>query len=50
MRVAMEKYHIGWAMWDYQGGFSVVTKANGVTTPDPLILKALGLQMPKSQP
>ena len=49
MRAAMEKYHIGWAMWDYQGGFSVVTKANGVTTPDPLILKALGLHMPEAQ-
>ena len=46
MRVAMEKDHIGWAMWDYQGGFSVVTKANGVTTPDAGVLKALGLQMP----
>jgi aryl-phospho-beta-D-glucosidase BglC (GH1 family) len=50
MRTAMENVHIGWAMWDYQGGFSVVTKANGVTTPDPLILKALGLHMPEAQP
>ncbi|HEX4004955.1 MAG TPA: cellulase family glycosylhydrolase [Acidobacteriaceae bacterium] len=46
MRVAMEKNHIGWAMWDYQGGFSVVTKANGVTTPDAPILRALGLHTP----
>ena len=46
MRVAMEKNHIGWAMWDYQGGFSVVTKANGATTPDQDVLTALGLHMP----
>jgi aryl-phospho-beta-D-glucosidase BglC (GH1 family) len=47
MRVAMEKNHIGWAMWDYQGGFSVVTKANGATTPDEDVLTALGLHMPE---
>ena len=46
MRVAMEKNHIGWAMWDYQGGFSVVTKSNGATTPDQDVLTALGLHMP----
>lgn len=43
MRVALEKDHIGWAMWDYQANFGVVTKANGVTTADPEIVKALGL-------
>lgn len=47
MRVALEKNHIGWAMWDYQGGFSVVTKANGVTTPDLQVLQALGLHAPQ---
>ena len=46
MRVALETNHIGWAMWDYQGGFSVVTKANGTTTPDQDVLTALGLHMP----
>jgi len=46
MRVALEKNHVGWAMWDYQGGFSVVTKANGTTTPDQDVLTALGLHMP----
>jgi hypothetical protein len=30
MRVAFEKNHIGWAMWDYQTNFVVVTKTNGV--------------------
>ncbi len=43
VRSAFEKYGIGWTMWDYQGGFGVVTKAGGQTTPDNLILTALGL-------
>ena len=46
MRVAMEKHHVGWAMWDYQANFGVVTKANGVTTPDVRLLRALGLHAP----
>lgn len=45
MRVALEKNKIGWAMWDYQGGFGVVTKANGATTPDVHVLHALGLHV-----
>ncbi len=44
MRVAMEKRHIGWAMWDYQDNFGVVTKKNGTTTPDPAMVDALGLK------
>lgn len=48
MRVAFDKNHIGWAMWDYQGGFGVVTKKNGATTPDVQVLQALGLHAPQS--
>lgn len=48
MRVAFEKNHIGWAMWDYQANFGVVTKANGKTTPDAQVLEALGLHEPRS--
>jgi aryl-phospho-beta-D-glucosidase BglC (GH1 family) len=44
MRVAFEKHHIGWAMWDYQANFGVVTKNDGKTVPDPAIVKALGLK------
>ena len=47
MRVAFEKNHIGWAMWDYSGGFNVVTKQNGTSTPDEDVLTALGLHMPR---
>ena len=46
MRVALEKNNIGWAMWDYQTNFGVVTKANGVTTPDIAVLRALGRHAP----
>lgn len=44
MRVALEAHAIGWAMWDYQDNFGLVTKADGITTPDPTLLDALGLQ------
>lgn len=43
MRVALESHNIGWNMWDYQDNFGLVTKRNGVATPDPLLVDALGL-------
>jgi hypothetical protein len=30
-------------MWDYSGGFGVVTKKDGKAIPDEITLKALGL-------
>jgi len=47
MRVALESDHIGWAMWDYQASFGVVSKANGKTTPNLEVLEALGLHAPR---
>jgi len=44
MRTALEKHGIGWTMWDYGGGFSVVNKANGQAQADPDVVKALGLR------
>lgn len=44
MRKALEKHGIGWTMWDYGGGFSVVTKTNGQAQADPDVVKALGLR------
>jgi endoglucanase len=44
MRAALERHGIGWTMWDYAGGFSVVNKTNGHATPDAETVKALGLQ------
>ncbi len=43
MRVALERHHLGWAMWDYQTNFGAVTKKDGVTTPDEQVIRALGL-------
>ena len=45
MRTTLEKHGIGWTMWDYAGGFSVVNKVDGVTTPDELTVNALGLNV-----
>ena len=44
MRTALEKHGVGWAMWDYQGSFGIVTKKGGVTTVDPAVVEALGLK------
>ena len=43
VRTALEKHNMGWAMWDYNGGFAVVTKRDGRTVPDETTLNALGL-------
>jgi len=43
VRTALEQNGIGWTMWDYQGGFGVVTKKDGTTTQDDTVLRALGL-------
>jgi endoglucanase len=42
-RMALEEHGIGWAVWDYQGSFAVVTKTNGKAAPIPAIADALGL-------
>ena len=46
VRTILERHGIGWTMWDYSGGFGVVTKSNGKAVPDEITLRALGLQMP----
>jgi endoglucanase len=46
VRTTLEKNGIGWTMWDYAGGFSVVTRENGVSTPDAVTLRALGMTVP----
>lgn len=40
---ACEKHRIGWAMWDYRGGFALVNKQDGRSVPDPRTVEALGL-------
>ncbi len=47
VRTTLERYGIGWTMWDYSGGFGVVTKQEGhAAVPDAVTVKALGLKMP----
>ncbi len=43
VRTSLERHNIGWTMWDYSGGFGVVTKRDGHTIPDETTLRALGL-------
>jgi endoglucanase len=42
-RTALEEQGIGWAVWDYQGTFAVVTKTDGKAVPIPAVTLALGL-------
>jgi endoglucanase len=46
VRSSLEKHGMGWTMWDYSGGFGVVTKEGGKAVPDEITVKALGLKMP----
>jgi len=49
-RTTLEKYNIGWTMWDYSGGFGVVVKQEGQAVPDEVTVRALGRTMPPGQP
>jgi aryl-phospho-beta-D-glucosidase BglC (GH1 family) len=46
VRTSLEKHSIGWAMWDYDGGFDVVNRPDGKAVPDATTLRALGLTVP----
>jgi hypothetical protein len=50
VRSSLEKHGMGWSMWDYNGGFGVVTNDDGHAMPDEVTLKALGLKMPAAIP
>jgi endoglucanase len=43
MASVLREYRIGWAMWDYAGGFAVALGEPGKRTMDRDVLKALGL-------
>jgi hypothetical protein len=43
VRTSLERHGMGWAMWDYDGGFGVVTKSTGTAVSDEVTLRALGL-------
>lgn len=45
VRTALEADRIGWAMWDYRGGFGIVFKQDGKPAKvDPAVVDALGLK------
>ncbi len=46
VRTSLEKHGIGWALWDYDGSFGLVTKQDGRTLPDEAALRALGRVVP----
>src|SRR3989440_2007756 len=43
VRTALERRGIGWAMWDYAGGFGVAVRKDGRAEVDPRTVAALGL-------
>lgn len=43
VRTSLEQHNIGWTMWDYAGGFSVVTTTDGRREVDGKTAEALGL-------
>jgi hypothetical protein len=43
VRAALERHRIGWAMWDYAGGFGVAVRKGERAEPDYETAAALGL-------
>jgi endoglucanase len=46
-RKAFEKHNVGWTMWDYAGGFGLVTREAGASVLDETTARALGLMIPE---
>jgi len=44
VRSALEKNHIGWSAWDYQGGFGIVYKDTNGLRDDDAALRGLGMK------
>ncbi len=44
VRAALDRHGIGWAMWDYAGGFGVAVRKGGRAELDPETAAALGLR------
>jgi endoglucanase len=43
-RAALERHHVGWAMWDYDGNFGLATKTSDGIVVDQDVLHALGMK------
>ncbi|HVF44321.1 MAG TPA: cellulase family glycosylhydrolase [Pyrinomonadaceae bacterium] len=50
VRAALERHRIGWAMWDYAGGFGVAVRKDGRAELDPETAHALGLRSTARRP
>lgn len=50
VRTALERHRIGWAMWDYAGGFGVAVRKDGRAELDPDTAAALGLRSTARRP
>jgi len=48
VRKALENHGIGWAFWDYDGGFAIVNQQDGKTVPDEMTVRALGRTIPSA--
>ena len=46
VRNSLERHDMGWSLWDYSGGFGVVTKTDSGTVADGPTVRALGLKTP----
>jgi endoglucanase len=42
-RAALERHHLGWALWDYDGNFGLATKGSDGIVMDQDVLRALGM-------
>ena len=42
VRTALENHGIGWAVWEYRGGFGIVTNQDAQVVPDDTTIAALG--------
>jgi endoglucanase len=42
-RSALDRHHVGWAMWDYDGGFGLAVKGSDGIVVDQDVLRALGM-------
>jgi len=49
VRTSLERHNIGWAMWDYSGGFGVATNRETKARLDEVTVRALGLKIPAAQ-
>jgi len=43
--MALEKFGLSWAMWEFEGGFGLIYRKGGRAVPDKPLARALGLKI-----